>query len=50
MKSAVLYSDLSDHFPILYYSVIRVNGVELSKEIQLNNCFVIDQLNDSPST
>ncbi len=34
MKYGVLYSDLSDNFPILHYSVIRVNRVKLSKEIR----------------
>ncbi len=47
IKSGVLYSDLSGHFLILHYSVIRVNRVE---EIQQNNSFFIDQLNNSPST
>ncbi len=50
IKSGVLYSDLSDNVPILHYSIIRLNRVELSKEIQQNNYFFIDQLNYSPST
>ncbi len=41
MKYSVLYSDLSDHFPILHYSVIKVNRVKLSKEIRQNNSFLL---------
>ncbi len=50
IKYGVLYSDLSDNFRILHYSVIRVNRVKLSKEIRQIIVFFIDQLNDSPST
>ncbi len=49
IKSDVLYTYLSDNFPIYHYSIIMVNRIELSKEIQKNNGFIA-QLNDSPST
>ncbi len=49
IKSDVLYTELSDNFLIYHYSIIRLNRIELSKEIQQNTVF-IDQLNDRPST
>ncbi len=39
IKSDVLYTDVADNFPIYRYSIIRVNRMELSKEIRQNNCF-----------
>lgn len=33
MKSGVLYSDLSDHFPIFQYSLIKINRPKRIKKI-----------------